>query len=122
MVLHGLPKIQNPMGWMQGPQAMPGFLQLLAALAEFGGGIALMLGFFTRLGALGIAITMAVAIFTAHAGDPFVAQGKRSFESAALYLAAASMLLLGGPGAYSVDYLFARRRQPSGSAATAGVR
>lgn len=42
-VLHGWPKIQNPMGWMNamGMQSVPSFLQALAALAEFGGGIAL---------------------------------------------------------------------------------
>ena len=43
-VLHGWPKIQNPFGWM-GPEApFPVILIALAALAEFGGGLALIVG------------------------------------------------------------------------------
>lgn len=113
LVLHGLPKIQNPTSWM-GPDAnMPGFLQLAAALSEFGGGLALIFGLLTPLAAIGVGITMAVAILTAHAGDPFVAKGGgKSFELAALYLASALGLLFVGPGAYSLDaLLFGRRRE-----------
>ena len=51
---HGWGKIQNPMGWM-GPEAtMPAILQALAAISEFGGGLALIAGLLTRLGSLGI--------------------------------------------------------------------
>jgi putative oxidoreductase len=112
LVLHGLPKIQNPTGWM-GPNGMPGFLQFAAALAEFGGGIALILGLLTPLAAVGIAITMAVAILTAHAGDPFISPtGGKSFELAALYLASALGLLFVGPGALSLDAaIFGRRKE-----------
>ncbi|MGV3616616.1 MAG: DoxX family protein [Fimbriimonas sp.] len=111
LVLHGFPKIQNPTGWMG--DKMPGFLQLAAALAEFGGGIALILGLLTPPAAVGVAITMAVAILTAHAGDPFVASGNgKSFEKAALYLASALGLLFVGPGALSLDAaIFGRRRE-----------
>lgn len=111
LVLHGLPKIQNPTGWM-GPNGMPGILQLLAALSEFGGGLALIFGLLTPLAALGIGITMTVAILTAHAGDPFISPtGGKSFELAALYLATAAALLFNGPGAYSLDALFFGRRR-----------
>ena len=50
-------------------------LHALAALSEFGGGLAYILGLLTPLAALGILSTMTVA-FTKHAferGDPFVA-------------------------------------------------
>ncbi|RYG40832.1 DoxX family membrane protein, partial [bacterium] len=40
ILLHGLPKIQNPFHWGD-KMGLPAFLQLLAALAEFGGGLAL---------------------------------------------------------------------------------
>jgi putative oxidoreductase len=112
LVLHGLPKIQNPTGWMPG-SSMPGFLQLLAAISEFGGGIAILLGLLTPLAAVGVAITMAVAILTAHAGDPYVSNtGGRSFELAGHYLAMALGLIFTGPGALSVDAaLFGRRRE-----------
>src|SRR5207244_3227975 len=88
---HGWPKIQDPFGWM-GPKAeMPGVLQACAALAEFGGGIALVFGLLTRLAAFGTTVNMAVAIGTVHlpAGDPFVAaKGGPSWELAAVYCAA----------------------------------
>src|SRR5690242_9622712 len=68
-ILHGWPKIQNPTGWM-GPTAdMPGALQALAAVAEFGGGAALVLGLLTPLAALGILCTMATAIYKVHWND-----------------------------------------------------
>jgi putative oxidoreductase len=114
-ILHGWPKIQNPTGWM-GPSAdMPGVLQALAAVAEFGGGAALVLGLLTPLAALGIACTMATAIYKVHWNDPFVgAPGKPSKELAAVYLAAALLFLLLGPGLLSLDALLARawRRKP----------
>src|SRR5688572_17463705 len=60
-VVIGWGKIQNPTDWMQGLSFAP-LWQVLAAVAEFAGGLALILGLFTRLGSLGIAITMVVAI------------------------------------------------------------
>jgi uncharacterized membrane protein YphA (DoxX/SURF4 family) len=43
-VFHGYGKIQNPFGWMGPDAATPGIFQALAAVSEFGGGIAWMLG------------------------------------------------------------------------------
>ena len=109
-VLHGWPKIQHPFDWM-GPSApVPGVLQALAALAEFGGGIALVVGLLTPLAALGIACTMATALGMVHVRmqHPFVgAPGQLSSEPAVVYLAAALMFLLTGPGALSLDALLA---------------
>jgi putative oxidoreductase len=108
MMLHGLPKIQNPFEWA-GPNApFPGILLALAALSEFGGGIAWMLGLLTPLASLGIASTMAVAVFLVHIakGDPFVAQPGAttgSYEPALGYLAIAVALFLMGPGRFSLD-------------------
>ncbi len=106
-VLHGWPKIQNPFGWMGPEAAMPGILVALAALAEFGGGIALVVGLLTRLASLGIGSVMAVAIGMVHVpqGHPFVAQGGPSWELAAVYLACAVLFLISGPGRISLDFL-----------------
>lgn len=100
-IMHGWGKIQTPFSWM-GPDApVPGFLQLLAALSEFGGGIALIVGLLTSLAMLGMACTMAVAVHM-HAvikGDPFVG----GYELATVYLALAVMFILVGPGQFALD-------------------
>lgn len=105
MILHGWGKIQDPFGWM-GPDAFaPGFMQALAAVAEFGGGIALIVGLLTRLASFGIACTMAVAVYM-HAfmsGDPFVAREGASYELAAVYLCVALVFLAAGAGRISFD-------------------
>jgi putative oxidoreductase len=112
-MLHGWGKIQNPFGWM-GPEAFaPGFLQALAALSEFGGGLAWIIGLITPLASLGIACTMAVAVYM-HAimrGDPFVSVGGSAYELAALYFCISVLLMATGPGRFSLDRLiFGARR------------
>lgn len=105
-MFHGWPKIQNPFGWAGPDAAIPGFLLGLAALSEFGGGLAWILGLLTPLASLGIGITMAVAVsFHAFArGDPFVSlTGGSSYELAAAYLCVALLLLAAGPGRFSID-------------------
>jgi putative oxidoreductase len=116
-LFHGWPKIQNPFGWM-GPDApFPGILLALAALAEFGGGMALIAGLLTRFASLGIAANMIVAIGMVHVpkGDPFVGQGGPSWELAAVYLACAVLFLLLGPGRFSVDAIVFRKPEPHGA-------
>jgi putative oxidoreductase len=106
-IFHGWGKIQQPFGWM-GPEApVPGFFQFLAALSEFGGGIAWVLGFLTPVASVGIGITMAVAVcmhmFVMK--DPFVATaaGSGSYEPALLYLGISILFLILGPGKFSLD-------------------
>jgi putative oxidoreductase len=99
---------EGPFHWMDKlPNAAPGAFQALAAVAELGGGVALILGLFTPIGALGIAGTMVVALATFHLpqGHPFVAPQEPTFERAAVYLAAMIVLILVGPGALSFDFL-----------------
>jgi putative oxidoreductase len=62
---------------------------------------------------LGLSITMAVAITTVHLaqGHPFVARGGPSYELATLYLGFALLIILVGPGRYSIDArLFGRSK------------
>jgi putative oxidoreductase len=119
-MFHGWYKLQSPggpFGWMGAEAPVPAFLQGLAVFSELGGGLALILGLATPLASLGIACTMIVALAMVHIphGDPFVGQpGKPSFELAAVYLANATILLLVGPGVYSLDALLLPRwRSPS---------
>ena len=86
-MFHGWGKIQHPFSWMPAGAPVPGFLQALAALSEFGGGLAWILGLLTPLASLGIAVTMAVAVaMHVSNGDPFFAMGGPAYESAAVYL------------------------------------
>ena len=115
-ILHGWPKIQAATHWMPAEAPVPGALQAAAAVSEFGGGIALILGLLTPLACLGLAGTMSFAILMVHmkAGHPFVdPTGGPSYELAAAYLASVVLLLLTGPGRFSLDAaLFGRRVKP----------
>jgi len=103
---HGYGKIQNPFHWLDGSASPPpAFLQFLAALSEFGGGIALVLGALTVVAAAGIFFTMAEALHHhLGGGDPF---GK--WELALLYFVIAVLMLTAGPGKFSVDALLRSR-------------
>ena len=103
---HGWGKIQAPFSWMPPDAGIPGFFQFLAAISEFGGGIALVLGLLIPLAMLGLGFTMAVAT-SMHAfvmKDPFVnPTGGSSYELALVFLAIAVLIGVMGPGKYSVD-------------------
>jgi putative oxidoreductase len=113
-ILHGWPKIQHPTSWF-GSGAHP-ILQLASALAEFGGGIALILGFLTPLATAALAINMVFALFLVHLPkhQPFVGSGPGgSFELPLLYLAVMIALFATGPGRYSLDAaLFGKHEIP----------
>jgi putative oxidoreductase len=109
-ILHGWPKFQHALTWL-GPQ-VPSWLQALAAFAEFGGGIAILIGLLTRFAALGIACVMSYAIFLVHLpkGDPFVGHGG-SWELAAVYLAIMLALMLRGAGSVSLDAVLCKSKR-----------
>src|SRR5688500_17354187 len=106
MMTHGWGKIQNPFHWMdKAASPPPAVFQFLAAVAEFFGGMGLVVGALTVVASFGVLCTMVVAINT-HLGkdDPF---GKR--ELAALYLAIALAMICHGAGRFSIDSLIQRR-------------
>lgn len=99
MITHGWGKIQSPFGWMPPEAPIPGFLQFLAALAEFGGGIAWILGLLMPLASVGLVCTMAVAMaFHISMGDPFM-----KWELATIYLAISIAFIFAGAGRFSLD-------------------
>jgi putative oxidoreductase len=70
----------------------------LVIFAEFFCSLFLIIGLFTRLSAIPLVITMAVALFKSHNGEIF-----GDGQTAALYLTGYIALLLCGPGKVSVD-------------------
>ncbi|WP_088255550.1 DoxX family protein [Fimbriiglobus ruber] len=103
-IIHGWEKIHAPFAWMGSDT--PEYVQGLVTLGEFGGGIAVLLGFLTRIGAFGIASVMVGAMVLIHipAENPYIASpGHASFETVILYFSSAVLLVLAGPGAISVD-------------------
>ena len=116
-IIHGWGKIQHPTTWENHVLANPdpAALQVLAALAEFAGGIALILGLLTPLASLGILVNMCVAIFKVLPPwkVPFVNDpGQPSYELNLVYIVSMLVLLLAGPGRFSADaFLFGGTRR-----------
>lgn len=102
ILTHGFPKVMNvisgtfrfgdPLGL--GPELS----LILSAFAEGICGLLLIFGVGTRLVTIPLIINMAVAVFFAHAGDPF---GRK--EKAVLFLLLFVFLFLTGGGKYSLD-------------------
>jgi putative oxidoreductase len=70
----------------------------LATFAEFFASAFIVLGLFNRLSSFSLFITMGIAVFIAHSGDPF---GER--ELPVLYMASYLLLFFAGPGKYSLQ-------------------
>lgn len=79
---------------------LPGWLAYISAFAEFFGGIALMLGLFTRCAAIAILIDMLVAISKVHWKNGLMGQGGYEFALACAAIAFSLILFGGGPIAF----------------------
>ncbi|MDD2319648.1 MAG: DoxX family protein [Geobacteraceae bacterium] len=94
---------------------IPPLLALLAIIAEFGGGLGVLCGFFTRLSACGIAVTMAVAMYKVHWVNGFFlnstcAAGKgHGIEYNLALLGMALALVVTGSGRWSIDRFIWKR-------------
>lgn len=108
MLTHGLPKLDKLLaGNIQFADPFgigPGASLLLTVFAEAFCSILLILGLATRLVTIPLMITMLVAIFYAHAADPF---GKK--ELAVVYLTIFIGFCILGGGKYSIDNLISRK-------------
>lgn len=102
MMTHGFPKLMqilegdfsfsDPLGIGPAPSLM------LVAFAEFICAFFVLIGLWTRFALIPLIITMLVAVFIAHAGDPF-----SSKELGLFYLITFVVLFLTGPGKFSID-------------------
>jgi putative oxidoreductase len=81
----------------------PLFFAWVVSLVEFFGGIAVLVGVLTRWAALGLAITMVVAILTVKLPKGLIAQQGVGYELDLALLGLALVLLLAGPGRISLE-------------------
>jgi putative oxidoreductase len=89
--------------WMDSIGLGPGYaMALLAGSAEFFGGLALILGVLVRPAAIGLAITMVVAIFSVHFQNGLF-MDKNGYEYALALLVVSVSLAISGAGKASVD-------------------
>ncbi|MEZ0375018.1 MAG: DoxX family protein [Candidatus Sericytochromatia bacterium] len=115
-IMHGSQKV---FGWFDGhglagtaemmaKMGTPAILAYLASFTEFFGGLALVFGLLTRMAALGIMCVMSVAIGQVHLSHGFFAP--QGFEFPMTLGVIALVIFLLGPGRFSLDALFKRRR------------
>lgn len=95
---HGL---AGTVAMMHGRLGIPVPLAYIASFTELLGGLAVLLGLFTRMGALGIAVVMSVAIATVHWKNGFFLD-KQGFEYPFALLCMALSLVAAGPGRISI--------------------
>jgi putative oxidoreductase len=88
--------------------------QMAVAWGEFIGGIALGVGFLTRLAALGIIVIMGGAIYAVHLPNGFDLT-KGGFEYNVVLIAVCLCLMLTGGGMLAVDRIFRLRRRKAAS-------
>jgi putative oxidoreductase len=111
-IAHGAQKL---FGWFGGPglEGTAGFfdqlgikpgstMALLAGLAEFGGGLLMLVGLLTPVAALAIIAVMITAIIKAHLANGFF-NTSGGYEFNLTLIAVAVALLIAGAGAYSLD-------------------
>src|SRR5919202_2154505 len=99
----GGPGLQGTSEWMESIHLQPGRVwALLAGLSEFGGGVLMVLGLLNPIGPLGAIGSMAMATVKVHGIKPiWVTEG--GAELPVTNMAAATALILNGPGKYSLD-------------------
>jgi putative oxidoreductase len=127
MFVHGYQKvthIPSTMRYFDGLN-VPHFFAWLAIIAEFCGGLGLMIGLLSRIAAFGVACTMVVAVFLRHlpygylmnwhGGLPF---GTEGYEYHTLAVGMALAVMLAGAGALSFDRLWSSRRAYTHDAGT----
>lgn len=102
---HGIRKVPPSDGFIKGVDKMgfplPEFFAWSAGLAELIGALLIVLGLFSRPAAFFLSITMLVAALIRHAEDGFGSQ-----EKALLYAFVFILIMLAGPGRFSLDERF----------------
>jgi len=108
MLLHGINKIMNGVSGIESmltAAGLPPWVAYGVFIGEVLAPLLLVLGFYARIGALLIVINMLFAVFLAH-GSQLLQLGKTggwALELQAFYFFTALVLLISGPGRFSVN-------------------
>ncbi|WP_298939790.1 DoxX family protein [uncultured Psychromonas sp.] len=95
--------------WMASIGLTPGYLMaVLAGSAEFFGGLALLLGLFTRPAAVVVAFAMLIAIFSVHIGNGLFLANNGYEYGLTLFVVLVAIAVQGG-GRFSIDNLIFKK-------------
>ncbi len=115
-VYHGYPKLEYPQATMRAFEGMgfPGYFAYIAGIIELFGGGLLILGLFTRIAGLAIAVEMAVALWRVHGlfSNPMAVN---NYQFPLMLAIAAFALVTTGAGAISLDHAIFRGARRGGS-------
>jgi putative oxidoreductase len=108
ILLHGISKLRNGIGWLDGALAnagLPAFLKYGVYVGEILAPLAVIAGWYSRIGAWLIAVNMLFAFGLAHGSELFAVneQGVLALELQYMYFFSAIALALMGPGRYAVN-------------------
>lgn len=118
MFVHGYQKVTHVPSTMRYFDGLnvPHLFAWLAIIAEFCGGLGLMLGLFSRIAAFGVGCTMVVAVFLRHLPYGYLMNwhgalpfGTEGYEYHTLAVGMTLAVMLAGAGALSLDGLLAAR-------------
>ncbi|MGJ9383575.1 DoxX family protein [Salipaludibacillus sp. CF4.18] len=120
--IHGLDKfqggIENTVGWFESI-GLPGFLAYGVGLVELLGGIALILGLFSRVVSGLIALIMVGAIVKVKLDVGFLGNGQMAgYELDLAFLAMAVFIAINGTNAYSLDNVILKGKDENGNTTT----
>ena len=108
ILLHGIGKLRGGIGWLDGALAeagLPVFLKYGVYVGEVLAPLAVIAGWYSRIGAWLIAVNMLFALGLVHGAELFVLndQGGMQLELQYMFFFTAIALALIGPGRYAVN-------------------
>jgi len=109
ILLHGIHKLMTGIDWLDGMlqgAGLPAFLKYGVYVGEVLAPLAVIAGYYSRIGAWLIAVNMVFALGLAHTSELFAVNprsGSLAIELDYMYLFAAIALALVGPGRYAIN-------------------
>jgi len=108
MLFHGIDKLKSGIGWISNVvtgAGLPAFVAYGVYLGEVIAPLLIIAGWYSRVGAILIAVTMIFAVGLVHAADVFTLNkaGGWAIELQGLYFFAAIAVALLGPGRFSIN-------------------